>query len=202
MSVESDRAKVKRFHLRHPGYAKAQHTRWRKRKQTLHVTTGKCCTFEIADPRDPYCRPRIIGVGLANCDPPWKQFNDVMDYSHGRWAAWLRELRDLGLQPVERTEWAIGRIMPVGRRFATAAASARIGLVNRAHTGSTWLAPLWLLWIPHTVTYVGTWPTTHHYGCVKDGVVKHFPQVKGIPTMRIHLDTCGTDSQGYTWFYD
>ena len=211
MSVESNRAKVRRYAERHPDYYRKKRLRTALRKQKLLTDTSSFQTFEVADPRDPG-RPRIISWGLITNRPVWKPFLDLQDICRAPWAAWLRELSKLGLQPVERAEWSIGRILPISKKFAEQCAKTRIEQLNRLHTGNPKIAPLWLLHIPRGRYYyvlpAGEKPPRRYVrpvGYVKDGCVERFRCIEDAPvdpkTAGL-VSWCGTDTKGRTWFYD
>jgi hypothetical protein len=209
MSVESNRAKAKRFYERHPDYRLKKRERARLRKQKLVLETAQYQVFELADPRTPAV-PRLISLGLITNKPVWKPFLDLREISRAPWAAWLCELAALSLEPIERVEWSIGRILPVSQPFGLKCVKTRIEQLNRLHTGSPTVVPLWLLHYPAGPYYYvlpagGKPPQTRPLGFVKNSVVERFPSMSKAPavpdTCRM-ASWCGTDRQGRTWFYD
>jgi hypothetical protein len=166
------RAKVRRFRARHRGYDKKYSDRAAERKylnpppasvrSLVNANREPFRTFELVDPRDPEQLPHIISYCPIEARPVWSLLWACRNYSHARWARWFRTLDKLGLEPVERLGWSVGRIVPLSYRTADMLVRARIQQVCKAVGG----VPKWL--------YNAASSTTP--GCVyPDGRVLHFP---------------------------
>jgi hypothetical protein len=213
MSVESDRAKIKRFHARHPDYRKQVNRRKKLRSQLLPHVVGVYQTFELADPRDETNRPRIISYGHISWQPIWKQFLLVSGVCNAPWASWLRGLLEAGVEPIERVESAVGHYFPVSQTFAMACVQMRFHQLNREHTGNIKVTPVWLLNRPkgryRYITKAGEKRQRgfipRPVGCFHNGIVTRYrtAQIPPLASPNDVLPTyCGIDKEGRTWFYD
>ena len=61
--------------------------------------------------------PKIIGLARITVNPVWANLWRVKALSGTAWAAWLRELESVGLEPAERSGWAIGNVVPIKFRL-------------------------------------------------------------------------------------
>lgn len=174
-----NREKQKRYYDHHPEY------RALKRSRNTELTKSQkiYCTFELADPRDEERVPRLVYWGKL-VTPVWTHLWSVKEYSHSRWAAWLRELNLLGLVPIELTGWALGRNEPLTAQLAEQLVKSRINYICRA-VGHR---PSWLL---NSQGPVGRLLPT--------GKVEHFSRM----WKRWKLVHSGDkDSEGNIWFED
>ena len=69
--------------------------------------------------------PRIIGLARITLNPAWANLWRVKAFSGTAWAAWLRELESVGLEPAERSGWAIGNVVPINFKLAYQLVKAR-----------------------------------------------------------------------------
>ena len=125
-----NREKQKRFQQRHPGY-NARLAKERQERQELInpkpiIPTSDYRTYEICDPRNLEKLPVIVGYCHAT-KPVWADLWSVRHYSKSKWAAWMRKLEALGLEPEEReTPWNVGVNFGVNRIIAEFAVQSRI----------------------------------------------------------------------------
>ena len=76
-------AKSRRFYERHgPRYSGERLKRARRYRQAIKITSAKCCTFELADPRDDERKPLFIGVGYTLMVPVWAVYWSLRNVSH------------------------------------------------------------------------------------------------------------------------
>jgi hypothetical protein len=154
MSTEHERAlnraKQRRFQLRHfPQLMEERELRRARRPPSLRSCSFR--TFELLDPRTDQLR--IVGC-CKTPGRPWAGLWSVRYVSRSRWAAWLRELDALNLEPKEQFGWAVGIAHPVTYTCARLLVDLRVRQINEATTGSQRIAPLWLLRLPQGFQYL------------------------------------------------
>ena len=136
-------AKQRRFQERHPHYLKEkcerakraalltpQFSNHRGRRSTWR-------TYELFDPRDPERLPLIVGCASTLISPVWANLWRVRELSDTAWAAWLRELEAVGLEPAERSGWAIGSVVPISLKLGEELVRMRVKQIQQA--GGSWL---------------------------------------------------------------
>jgi hypothetical protein len=184
----SQRKRAKKWWDAHP----EKHPKRIKKIKLYVPPPQQFCTFELADPRDELKLPRLVYWGLASNKPVWKHVWDVREYSHSRWAAWLRELDSFGLLPVELSGWAIGKNASIDPRLAQQLVWLRVTYI-RQMAGCD---PNWLLNRVTKESPIGR--------KLLDGTIEHF--LSSSATRKNHC-TLAThsgklDTEGSLWWED
>jgi hypothetical protein len=211
MSTPEERAanvaKQRRFQERHPDYEKK---RFKRNPLMRRIEGGKFRTFELADPRDSERLPRIIGFCWANRGPVWEALWSVRCLSQSRWAAWLRELDSLNLKPVERLQWALGRVVGISRLLAHDLVAVRLRDINTRTTGDPVTPPPWLL---RNIEAIGARDVVRTpVACLRpDGSISRYPSIADASrankiitevSLRHWIWTISHDPRGNLWFDD
>ena len=138
--------KQARFAAKHPGYHKRYPQKSKPRPWTplkgLHVSELLAyCVFTLGDPRDPYHTPHVIAHGLSAGEPVWGALWRVRNLSRSRWALWLRELSNAGLEPVVYPTLSLGLASPIDWRTAHKIAAHEIRRLAKLSTGDPKIMP-------------------------------------------------------------
>ena len=202
----ANRAKVKRYWQNHPEYRIRNRSEWHEKQSPV----GAYRTFELADPRDPEQLPCLIGFGLVKTVPIWKPFWDVRLLSHSKWAFWLRDLERAGLVPVERTQWSLGKFLPLSAVLSHDLVQIRLREINEKTTGDPNTPPPWSL---RNMEALKNGPVIRvAVACLRpDGSVSRYASVgEAAKANDIHTEVSlrrwvwliGYDPKGNLWFDD
>jgi hypothetical protein len=201
-----NREKFKRYCSRHWQEVKQQAiARYRKKKlntppkarSLINEGAEPFRTFELCDPRDPEQLPHVIGVCPAGTTPVWLLMWACRHYSNTRWAKWFRRLDDLGLEPVERRGWAVGRFAHLTHDLASKLVDTRAKEICKL-VGKR---PKWL--------YAAGCQRAQPVGCLcPDGRVQRYRNVRqawrasGVSYRRFdkYLNTSMPTPDGLIWF--
>ena len=201
-------AKQLRFQRQHPGY-KYRHDPLRWNRRSMDGRRPNYRTFELADPRRPGL-VRLIGYTQESVKPVWDRLWSVRELSQSRWAAWLRELDEQGLRPVEWTWLTLGTVIPIGRAVAHKIVQLRLQSINQQETGDPFTCPDSIVRNLEALDSRSTVLTP--VGCLfPDGTVGRYPSVSAAARenkigcqvqLRHHIWTVGHDTQGRLWWDD
>jgi hypothetical protein len=209
MSTEEEkaanRAKQARFQARHPGYQRKHAARRRIKPKMAAVGDGEFRIFELADPRDPDKLPRLIGYCRRSVTPVWSNYWLAKDHSKAPWAAWLRELCSLGLQPVELPTGMFGIATGLSEHLATRLVRLRVRRMNNVVMGNPSIAPPWSLRnVAACRGNYGRLPV----GCLSSDGVIHYANARqayksiGLRDILILVERVDFDKHGRLWFED
>jgi len=160
-------------------------------------------TFELADPRDTDLVPRLVGYCRAKQRPVWKSLWALKCFSDAKWAVWFRDMEAAGVEPVEKSGWAIGIAMPIHLRLAQLLVTARVKQLYEMGSDPGNPSP----WLCNVLRTRGK--GRRRIGrLLPDGTVERFESLckaaraAGIAVAWVSFlaSTASTDAKGCTWF--